>query len=169
MATDSARTRRATNPTIWLEAASSHCASSTMTQQRPLLSHRGEQAQHGQSDQEPVGHFAGCESQSDAQGVALRGRESVEPVEHRPAELMDPSERQLHLRLNARELRDSVAGRLTGGVAQQRGLADAGLAADDQDLALASANPRQQPVEQFALAGPAHEARPTNDSPLEHA
>ncbi len=30
------------------------------TQQRPLLSHRGEQAQHGQSNQEPVGHFAGC-------------------------------------------------------------------------------------------------------------
>ena len=33
--------------------------------------------------QEPIGHIAGCESQSDAQGLALRGRECVEPVEHR--------------------------------------------------------------------------------------
>src|SRR5689334_16581574 len=72
---------------------------------------------------------------------------------------MDTGERQLHLGLHAHKLRDSVAGGLAGGVAQQRGFADARLAADDQDLALAAANPREQPIEQLALAGSAHEGR----------
>ena len=31
-------------------------------QQRPLLRHCGEQAQHGQSGQESVGHFTGCKA-----------------------------------------------------------------------------------------------------------
>jgi hypothetical protein len=44
---------------------------------------------------------------------------------------MGPGERQLHLRLDARDLRDAESGRLPSGVAQQRGLADARLAADD--------------------------------------
>ena len=72
---------------------------------------------------------------------------------------MDPGERQLHLRLHARELRDPEAGGLASGVPQQRGLADARLAADDQDLALAPAHVRQQSIEHVALAGPAHEPR----------
>jgi hypothetical protein len=66
---------------------------------------------------------------------------------------MDPGERQLHLRLHARELREPEAGRLTRGVSQQRGLADARLAADDEDLALAPADFRQQSIEHIALGG----------------
>src|SRR5690348_14591122 len=76
---------------------------------------------------------------------------------------MDPSERQLHLGLHARKLRDSVAGGLPGGIAQQRGFSDARLAADDQDPALSASNPRQQPIEQLAPTGPAHEARLADD------
>ena len=73
---------------------------------------------------------------------------------------MHPRERQLHLGLDAGELRDPEAGRLARGVAQQRGLADARLAADDQGLALTLADPRQQSIEHVALGGSAHEPRP---------
>ena len=52
---------------------------------------------------------------------------------------MQPRERQLHLGLDPRDLRDPEAGRLLGGVSQQRRLADARLAADDQDGAAAVA------------------------------
>src|SRR4051794_29948791 len=74
---------------------------------------------------------------------------------------MRAGERQLHLRLHARDLHDAEAGRLAGDVAQQRALADARLAADDEDLALAPADRRQQATEHIALAGPPNESRPT--------
>src|SRR3954471_12778056 len=74
---------------------------------------------------------------------------------------MRAGERQLHLCLHARDLHDAEAGRLTGDVAQQRAFADAGLAADHEDLALAPADRRQQATEHIALAGPPDESRPT--------
>ena len=49
----------------------------------------------------------------------------VQPVEHRRAQLVQPRVRQLHLRLDARDLDDPEAGRPVAGVAQQRRLADA--------------------------------------------
>jgi hypothetical protein len=73
---------------------------------------------------------------------------------------MDPSERELHLRFDARELRDLEAGRLTRRVAQQRGLSDARFSANDQGLAAALVNPGEQSIEDLALCGPAHEPRP---------
>ena len=86
---------------------------------------------------------------------------SVEPVEHRRAELMQPRERQLHLGLDAGEPRDAEARRLPGAMVQQRRLADARLAADDQHRALAAAHVLQQPVERLALAGSAQQDRGT--------
>ena len=46
-----------------------------------------------------------------------------------------------------------------GGVTQQRGLADAGLAADDEHAAAPAARVLEQPVQPRALAGPAAEPR----------
>jgi hypothetical protein len=61
----------------------------------------------------------------------LRLWESVEPSEHRRAELMDRGEREFHLRLYARDLRDTKPSGLPSGVPQQGGLSDARLAPDD--------------------------------------
>ena len=58
------------------------------------------------------GALAGRQAQRDAQRVPLRLRERVEPVEHRRAQLMQAGERQLHLGLDARDLRDAEPGRL---------------------------------------------------------
>lgn len=71
--------------------------------------------------------------------------------------LMHRGERQLHLPLHSRNLRDPEPRGLPGGVAQERRLADAGLATNDQDGALATAYVRQQAVEHLALAVPAQE------------
>ena len=127
------------------------------TEQRPLLGRGGQQAEHGESDQEPVRDVTGCEAQGDVQRVLLRLRQRVESVEHRRAELMDAGERQLHLRLDARDLRDTESRRLPGDVLEQRRLSDARLASDDQDGALTLAHVCQEPVEHFALAGPVNE------------
>ena len=124
------------------------------TEQRPLLGRGRQQAEHGESDQEPVRDVTGCEAQGDIQRVLLRLRERVELVEHRRAELVDPGERQLHLRLHARDLRHTESRGPTSGVPEQRRLSDARLASDDQDGALTLARLCQEPVEHFALAGP---------------
>ena len=70
---------------------------------------------------------------------------------------MHPGERQFHLGLDTRYLRDTKPGSLSCGVPQQRGLADARLATDDENGALTMAYVRQQVVEHFALASPAQE------------
>ena len=108
--------------------------------------------ERGQGDQEAVGGIAGGETEGDAQGDLLRLGKRVEPVEHRRAELMQPRERQLHLGLDARDLRDAEARRLLSAVLQQRRLADTRLAPDDQDRALAATHVLQQPAQPLALA-----------------
>jgi 2-methylisocitrate lyase-like PEP mutase family enzyme len=70
---------------------------------------------------------------------------------------MDPGERQLHLRLHARDLRHSESRGLTSGVPEQRRLSDARLASHDQDRTLTLARACQKPGEHLALAGPVKE------------
>ena len=74
-------------------------------------------------------------------------------LEHcRGAELMDPGERELGLRLGARDVQHAEPRGTTIAVAEQRRLPDAGFAADDEDGALALAHAGQVPVERLALA-----------------
>jgi hypothetical protein len=75
-------------------------------------------------------------------------------IEHGRAELMDPRERQLHLRLHTRDLRHAESRGLTRGIPEQRGLPDARLASHDQDGALTLARVCQESVDYFTLAGP---------------
>ena len=84
------------------------------TEQRPLLGRGRQQAEHGESDQEPVRDVTRCEAQGDVQRVLLGLRERVELVEHWRTELMDPGERELHLRLHARDLRHTESRGLPG-------------------------------------------------------
>jgi hypothetical protein len=67
-------------------------------------------------------------------------------------------ERELHLGLDARSARDATPRRPLDDVLQQRGLADAGVAADDERAALARPNRIEQPVERPALAAPAEQS-----------
>ncbi len=82
-----------------------------------------------------------------------------EAVQHGRAQLMQPGERQLHLRLNSGGPFHPAAGRLPGQVIQQRGLADSRLAAYHEYAALARPDRRYQLVKQGALVAPAPQLR----------
>jgi hypothetical protein len=135
-------------------------------QERALLGDRAEQAEHGHGDQEPVRGVAGRHAQGDAQRVPLRLWKHVESVEHRRAQPMDSGERQLHLRLDARDLRDAQARRLPRRIPQQRRLPDPRFATDDQDGALARAHVGEHPVEELTLACPSQETQPMHGGHL---
>ena len=70
--TDSAPRRRATNARTCAEAWSSHCSSSIRQSSGCSLGHLGQQAQHGQADQEPVRRRPGADAERDAQRITLR-------------------------------------------------------------------------------------------------
>ena len=87
------------------------------------------------------------------------GGRSVELVEHRRAELMHTGVRQLHLRLDPRDLLDPESRGLPCAVAQERGLAHARLPPEEEDRAPPGVAALQQPVEHLTFSGPALERR----------
>src|SRR5262249_6706843 len=83
--------------------------------------------------------------------VTLRLGQSLPQIEHRRAELMEACVRELHLVLDPCRSRDATPGSALHDVVQERRLADAGLAADDQDLAVTRSPLLQQPIEDVAF------------------
>ena len=152
IATRSASSRRATNPSTCRRGVVEPLEVVDETQQGLLLGELREQRERRQADEEAVGRIAGREPERHAQRVPLRRRERVDAATQRRAELMQSRERQLHLGLDAGDLHDPEARGLTGGVPQQRRLADPGLTADHEHAAAA---PRARP----RAAGPAPGAR----------
>jgi hypothetical protein len=94
---------------------------------------------------------------------ALRLRQAVRVAQHRGAELMQPRERQLHLRLQSRRARYPATTRLPGQVVQQHGLAHARVAAHHQRTAMPGLDRLDQPVQRIPFAAPvrqSHRAAP---------
>ena len=102
------------------------------TQQRTLLGHLREQAQHRQPDEEPIWSGAGAQPEHDLERLALRSRKPLEAIEHRSAQLMQAREGQLHLGLHAHRPHDGQLRRRLDEVLQQRRLPDPGLAPQNQ-------------------------------------
>jgi hypothetical protein len=128
--------------------------------QERLVLRRGRQhAECGERDEEAIRRIAGRQAQRDAKGDPLRLGERVQPVEHLRAQLVQARVRQLHLRLDARDLSDPKPGGPLNGVTQQRRLADARFPADDDHGALPAAHVVKQPIQQRTLTRPAPEPR----------
>jgi hypothetical protein len=85
----------------------------------------------------------------------------VQAVAHRPADLEQPRELQLGLRLHAERPHHGHVGGALSRVVEQGGLADARLAADREASALAHAGQLEQLVEASALALTADQHRST--------
>ena len=128
--------------------------------QRPLLRRVGQQAQRppGRRGSDPGRRRRAGRTR--AERLALRAGEPLEAIHERRAELMQPRERELHLRLDARRARDAAPRRALHQVLQQRALADAGLAAQHQRAARTRAHARHQLIQRRALAAPAEQPRP---------
>ena len=77
--------------------------------ERLLLGDVGEQAQHGQPDQEAIRRRSGAQTERRAERIALRVRQGVATVQHRPTQRVQARERQLHLGLDTGYARDPAA------------------------------------------------------------
>jgi hypothetical protein len=69
-------------------------------EQRKLSSDFRQQAERCQSNQKPVRRAARAQAERDPKRVALRARQPLQTIEHRPAQLVKRRERQLHLRFH---------------------------------------------------------------------
>ena len=125
--------------------------------QRLFLGDVGEQAQHRQPDEKPIGRRPRTESEGCPQCVTLRHREALEAIQHRSQQLMQAGERKLHLRLDTRGAHDTAARRLLGDVVQQRRLPHPRLAAQHHRPALACAHSLDERVECVGLSAPARQ------------
>src|SRR4051794_31656362 len=83
---------------------------------------------------------------------------------HRPAQLVQTSKRQFHLRFDAGDLADSKTSGLPARISQKRGLARSRLSPDDQHPAPATADVLEQAVQLLTLAGTAPEPRRALDA-----
>ena len=129
--------------------------------QRPLLRDVGQQAQDRQADEEPIRRVAVAQTERGAERVALRAGKALEAIQERRAQLLQPRERELHLRLDPGRPGDAAPGRVLHQILQQRALADPGLAAQHQRPARTRAHARHQldPAPRTRCAGQAAASR----------
>ncbi len=125
--------------------------------QRPASRHLRQQAKHPKPDQEPVRRRPQLQAERGPQRPGLRRRQSLEPIQHRRAQLMQPGERQLHLRLHPRRARHPATRGVPGHVLQQRRLAHARLTVHHQRPALSRTDRLDQLVEHTALSAAAQQ------------
>jgi len=81
----------------------------------------------------------------------------LQVLQHRRAQLVQPGERQLHLRLHARHARDPAPAGPGGQVLEQCGLAYARITVDNQDPALTGLDGIDEPVERSTFDAPARQ------------
>jgi hypothetical protein len=120
--------------------------------QRAVPRYLRQQAQHGQTGEELVRRCARADAERGPQRITLRRREPVEVSQHRRAQLVQPGEREFHLRLHADGAHHPAPRRVPGQVVEQRCLAHAGLTAHHQHLARACPYRLDQPVKHAAFA-----------------
>ena len=79
--------------------------------------------------------------------ATLRRRQSVQPAQHRTAQLLKSREWEFHLRLDTRGPRYLKSGGARHRIFEQGRLAHPWFPADHQDTALAGASSQEQPIE----------------------
>ena len=128
--------------------------------ERPLLGRVGQQAERSETEQEAIRSRSLGQPERQPQRLLLRGREMVDPLEHPCAhELLQPGQRQLHLRLDATRPRDPASRSAVHEVVQQYGLPHTWLPANDQHRAPARPNLLDHSVERNAFGAAASQPR----------
>ena len=123
--------------------------------ERALPGHLRQQAQDGQADREAIRSVPAPQAERGPERVVLRLGQPLEPVEERRAQLMQPGEGEVHLRLHARRLRHPAAPGVLSQVVKQCGHACPCLAAHDQRPAVPRPDAGHQLVQRLTLAAPA--------------
>ena len=121
--------------------------------ERLSLGNLSQQPEDRQTHLEPIRCGPRANSERTPRRLAAE-REEVERAEHRPKQLLQPSERELHVSLHARRPGHHASGRLLDQLLEQRCLPDPRLAADDQDPAPSRPDIGQEPGESHLLTVP---------------
>jgi hypothetical protein len=119
-----------------------------------LLGHVGQQAQHGQPDQEAIRRRPGAKAERGLQRLALRTRKPLQAMQHRRQQLVHPGVGELHLRLDTGGAGHPAARSVFGQVVQQRRLAHTWLAPEHRCPAVTSTHRVQEPVQHVTFAAP---------------
>ena len=132
--TGSISSRRATNASTSADDRSSQCASSTTSSSGVCASRSVTTPRVARPIRKTIGRVALGDAERHVEGPALRIRTVIHPVEERKQQLMKPAEGQprLGLRPRRRHHRRAVLARSLPGRLEQRRLADARLATDDE-------------------------------------
>ena len=134
-----------------------------------MLGRVGDQAEHGEADEELLRRGPRAQAEDGPERVALRTRQPREPVEQRDAQLMQARVGQFHLGLDPDGAHQGHVRRRGDQVLQQRRLPDPGLAPQDQRAALSAADVADQSVQHGALARPPEEVHADRFSDELHA
>ena len=127
------------------------------TEKRPVLGRLGQQAQHGERDQEAVVAFSHLEPERSPQRAPWgSGRLSRCPKD-RTDDLVQRGEGDVRLRFDPAAAQDLHVGRSLSCVLEEGGLADTRLAADDEHPASRLASVLEERAEPSALGVPAVE------------
>jgi hypothetical protein len=119
--------------------------------ERPLGGHLRQQAEHGQADQEPIRRGPRFQAKRYAERGPLRPRQPAQTIEHRPAQLVQRGEGQLHLRLDPDRPGHLQVRCLPDRVVQQGRLPGARFAPDDQYRAVSVTRLVEQPAQDLAF------------------
>jgi hypothetical protein len=131
------------------------------TQHRLTLGLVAQQAEDPCGHQEPVLPGGRRQSQRGTERRGLRDRQPVEVGQHGSQHAVEPRERELRLGLDAADAKQPQAGCLACRIRQQRGLAQPGVAAQDQRATPTVAGAIQQPVDRPPLLVPPVQHDPT--------
>ena len=110
-ATGSASRRRATKASVCAETTVQPLRIVDDADERLVRGGGGQQAQNRETDQEAVGRRPRALSERRGQRLALRGRQLLETVQQRRAELVQAGEGEFHFGFDARRARDPKARR----------------------------------------------------------
>ena len=110
-----------------------------------------QQAEYRQADQEAIRFGTGAQAERDLKRLTLGTRQAAEPIEHRPAQPVQPAEGQLRLRLRAGRPDHPQTGVQPGREVQQCRLSRTRLAVHDEHGAAPAAHAVNQPGQSLAL------------------
>ena len=125
--------------------------------ERRTLPGASEKSDCRHADREPLRRVAGLQAESSAQRVRVARVECRDHLAEGESHGRQPRERELGLRLGAAGLDDIHVGRAGERVAEERALADPGLAADQERATRAATRGREQRLDRPDLPLPPQE------------
>ena len=116
-----------------------------------------QQAEQRSTDRKALGNWTSLEGEHHGQRVRLGLGQSVEQCQEGRAQLVEPAEGHLALRLDPPNHQDAHLTRELRDLLEQSGLAEAGVTRDHEHTAVTDPGPREEPLDRPLLGHAPHE------------